>query len=141
MDTAVLVAAFRSDVGASRRVLKAALQRRFPLLLSAPLMLEYEAVLCRPEHLAASGATVEEVREVLDGMAAVAKQIRFAFRWWPALRDPKDDMVLETAINGGAHAIITLNKRDFIPIAVQFGCAVTSPGDFLRELERRNQDR
>jgi hypothetical protein len=56
LDTDVLVAAFRSDTGASRQVLEAARARRFDLLLSVPLMLEYESVLTRPEHLAASGS-------------------------------------------------------------------------------------
>jgi hypothetical protein len=40
LDTDVLVAAFRSDTGASRQVLEAARARRFDLLLSVPLMLE-----------------------------------------------------------------------------------------------------
>ena len=55
LDTDVLVAALRSDAGASRQVLEAARTRRFDLLLSVPLMLEYESVLTRPERLAASG--------------------------------------------------------------------------------------
>jgi hypothetical protein len=76
-----MVAAFRSDSGASRQVLHAALARRFELLLSVPLVLEYEAVLCRPEHLAASGASREDVRDLLDGVIAVGKRVRFAFRW------------------------------------------------------------
>jgi hypothetical protein len=63
-------------------------------------MFEYEVVLCRSEHLAASGATAENVRAVLGGLAAVGKPVRLAFRWRPALPDPDEDMVLETAING-----------------------------------------
>jgi predicted nucleic acid-binding protein len=57
MDTDVLVAAVRSDAGASRHVLEAARARRFDLLLSVPLTLEYESVLTRPEHLAACKAS------------------------------------------------------------------------------------
>ena len=45
LDTDVIVAALRSDRGASRQLLLAALNREFELLLSVPLMLEYEAVL------------------------------------------------------------------------------------------------
>jgi putative PIN family toxin of toxin-antitoxin system len=134
LDTDVLVAAFRSDVGASRRILQAALARRFEVLLSVPLMFEYEAVLCRPEHLAASGASTEDVRDVLDGLAAVGRHVKLAFRWRPALPDPNDDMVLETALNGQAHAIVTFNERDFNPVAAQFGCLVMRPGEFLRML-------
>jgi predicted nucleic acid-binding protein len=55
LDTTVLVAALRSDAGASRKLVMAALDRRLVLLLSVPLMIEYEAVLSRPEHLHASG--------------------------------------------------------------------------------------
>jgi predicted nucleic acid-binding protein len=53
LDTAVIVAAMRSDAGASRKLVLAALDRRFELLLSVPLALEYEAVLKRPEQIAA----------------------------------------------------------------------------------------
>ena len=134
LDTDVLVAALRSDSGASRRILERALAREFELLLSVPLMFEYEAVLTRPEHLSASGATAEDIEEVLDGLAAVAKRVRLAFRWRPALADPNDDMVLETAVNGRAQAIVTFNQRDFNPAAARFGCLVMPPGELLRLL-------
>ena len=61
LDTAVLVAAIRSNTGASRQLVRAALENRFELLLSVPLVLEYEAVLKRPEHLKASGGTTREI--------------------------------------------------------------------------------
>jgi putative PIN family toxin of toxin-antitoxin system len=134
LDTDVLVAAFRSETGASRRILLAALDRRFELLLSVPLMLEYEAVLSRSEHLREAGTSAEDVAGVLDGLALVGKRVTFAFRWRPALPDPNDDMVLETAVNGHADAIVTFNQRDFNPIAGRFGCRVMRPGDFLRVL-------
>lgn len=51
LDTDVLVAALRSDQGASRQLLMAALEHRVDMLVSVPLILEYEAVLTRPEHL------------------------------------------------------------------------------------------
>jgi len=129
LDTDVLVAAFRSDAGASRRILQAALARRFEVLLSVPLMFEYEAVLCRPEHLAASGASTEDVRDVLDGLAAVGRHVKLAFRWRPALPDPNDDMVLETAINGQAHAIVLLMSgisTQLPPSSVVWSCAPES---------------
>jgi hypothetical protein len=46
-----------SDSGGSRQVLKAARARRFSLLLSVPLLLEYESVLSRPQHLASCGVS------------------------------------------------------------------------------------
>ena len=54
LDTNVLVAASRSSQGASYALLQALRNRQFIILLSVPLMLEYEAVLKRPEQLAVS---------------------------------------------------------------------------------------
>ena len=124
------------DTGASRQILLAALSRRFELLLSVPLMLEYEAVLTRPEYLAASRASAQNVQDGLDGLAAIGTPVRLAFRWRPALPDPNDDMVLDTAVNGQARTIVTFNQRDFNPIAAEFGCRAMRPGEFLRVLER-----
>ena len=85
-DTDVLVAAFRSDRGASRRLPIGALERRFELPLSVPHMLEYESVLTRPEHMAACGLSAGEIERVLDDLASVARQVRLAFRWRPIFR-------------------------------------------------------
>jgi putative PIN family toxin of toxin-antitoxin system len=131
LDTDVLVAAFRSDRGASRQLLLGALDGRFELLLSVPLILEYEAVLTRPEHLAACRLKAGEVERVLDDLASVARQVRLAFRWRPVLTDANDDMVLETAVNGNADAIVTFNQHDFAEVRRNFDCAVILPGEAL----------
>jgi len=134
LDTGVLVAAFRSSAGASRRMLEAARVRRFELLLSVPLMLEYESVLTRPEHLAASGASREDVGAVLDELASIGKRVELLIRVRPMLPDPNDEMVLETAINGRADAIITFNERDFRVVAGRFRCSVMRPAAAVRRL-------
>jgi len=136
LDTDVMVAALRSMWGASRQLLLAALDGQFEVLVSVPLMLEYEAVLTRPEQLVACGLRPSDVERVLDHVAAVATPVRFAFRWRPMLTDPDDDMVLETALNGNAGAIVTFNKRDFRPVAKSFHCAVILPGEALRRIRR-----
>lgn len=134
LDTDVVVASLRSDLGASRQLLLSALDKKFELLLSVPLILEYEAVMTRAEHLAVCGLTSIEVRIVLDDLSAVARPVRLAFRWRPQLPDPNDDMVLETAINGSADAIVTFNQRDFAGAAKDFHCSVLSPAMALRTL-------
>ena len=138
LDTDVLVAAFRSDRGASRQLLLAALDRRFELLLSVPLMLEYEAVLTRPEHLAACGLSAGDIERVLDDLASIARQVRLAFRWRPRLSDANDDMVLETAVNGNAGAIVTFNQRDFEEARREFDCAVILPREALARMRESN---
>src|SRR5579863_2712866 len=134
LDTDVMVAALRSDRGASRQLLLAALNGQFELLLSVPLMLEYEAVLTRAQHLTACGLSRTEVGRVLDDLAAVATPVRLAFRWRPRLPDPDDDMVLETAINGRASAIVTFNQRDFAGSGKEFNCAVILPAAALQQI-------
>jgi putative PIN family toxin of toxin-antitoxin system len=135
LDTSTMVAALRSEAGASRRLLVSGLERRITLLASVPLMIEYEAVMTRPEHLEAARLSREDVRMLLDAVAAVAEPVRLSFLWRPIVRDPDDDMVLEAAVNGRAEAIVTFNWRDFDKGARRFGVAVLSPGEALRRLE------
>lgn len=136
LDTDVLVAALRSGTGASRRVLEAAHSRKFELLLSVPLMIEYESVLMRPEHLAACQARKEDIYVVLDELASIGKRVGLAIRIRPALPDPNDDMVLETAVNGHANAILTFNQRDFAPVVTRFGILALRPAEILGDLVR-----
>ena len=137
LDTSVLVAAFRSGSGASRRILEAALGGRFVLLLSVPLMLEYESVLTRAEHLETSGLSVTEVNSVLDALAAVGEPVRLPFHWRPILRAANDDMVLEAAVNGRADGLVTFNDRDFLPVRAEFNIRIFSPRDLIRKLEKK----
>jgi predicted nucleic acid-binding protein len=115
----------------------AALERRLTLLASVPLMIEYQAVMTRPEHLKASGLSVGDIGGLLDAVAAVVEPVRLAFLWRPAVRDPDDDMVLEAAVNGRADALVTFNLRDFGGVAKQFGIAVLSPGEAVTRLEMK----
>lgn len=135
LDTAVVVAAVRSARGASRLLLEAAFDGRLTMLVSVPLMLEYEAVLTRREHLNHAGLTPGDVATLLDGLAALIKPVDLAFHWRPTLRDANDDMVLETAVNGQADAIVTFNTHDFLPETRRFGVAVLPPKDILSKME------
>jgi putative PIN family toxin of toxin-antitoxin system len=138
-DTDVVVAALRSDQGASRLLLMAALFRQCELLLSVPLILEYEAVLTRPHHLSACGLSSTEVGSILDDLASVAKRVNLAFRWRPRLSDPDDDMVLETAMNGGADAIVTFNQRDYATGVQGLNCDIIAPKTALRQIRSMHQ--
>lgn len=102
------------------------------MLASVALMLQYEAVVSRPEHRAASGLSEAELGEVLDALAAVAKPVTISYLWRPTLRDPDDELVLETAVNGGADLLLTFNERDFAGIE-RFTPKIMRPGPALRE--------
>jgi putative PIN family toxin of toxin-antitoxin system len=136
LDTNVLVAALRSDRGASRQLLLAALDRHIEVVASVPLMVEYEAVLTRAEHCLATGLSVEEINAVLDGFAAVARQVRLRFLWRPQLKDPADEMVLETAANGSATRLVTFNLRHFRHASERFGILALAPPAAWKEIQR-----
>lgn len=141
LDTDVVVAAFRSDQGASRQLLLAALDRKVVMLVSVPLMLEYEAVLKRPEQLDAIGVTADEIDTVLDALAAVIEPVRLRFLWRPSLKDPSDEMVLETAVNGQADRLVTFNLRHLSQAAREFGLSVDAPGATWREIRGREHEK
>lgn len=136
-DTNVVVAAVRSDRGASRVLLTAALEQHYPILASVPLMLQYESVLTRPEHLEAARISAADVEVLLNAIALVVEPIRISYLWRPILSDPGDDLVLETAVNGQADVLVTFNQRDFEPVADRFGLEVIRPADAVRRLENR----
>ncbi len=113
LDTNVLVAASRSRNGASFVLLEMLRDARFIALASVPLMLEYEAVLQRPEHLAASQRSPAMVTAFLDAFCLLCEPVHLHYLWRPQTRDPADEMVLETALNGRADALVTMNVNDF----------------------------
>jgi predicted nucleic acid-binding protein len=131
LDTDVLVASVRSRLGASRAWLRAVLTREATMLLSVPLALQYEAVLTRSEHLAASGASAAQIVTLLDVLLAFCRPVEISFLWRPTLRDPDDEMVLETAANGRADHLLTLNERHFAG-ADRLGVVVERPGPAWR---------
>jgi putative PIN family toxin of toxin-antitoxin system len=134
LDTDVVVAGFLSPDGASRQLLVDAIDRRFSLLLSTPLLTEYEAVLRRPLHLAKAQATETEVMEILDALAGVCVPVVFDYRWRPTGAHQDDELVIETAINGQADAIATFNIKDMGQAGEQFGFMVLRPGPLVRRL-------
>lgn len=136
LDTNVLVAASRSRLGASFALPSALRARRFMAVASVPLMLEYEAVLKRPEHLQPGGRTVEMVDAFLDALCRYVEPVELHVLWRPQTRDAADEMVLETALNGRVQALITLNTADFERAAARFKLPVFTPGRFVQEVLR-----
>jgi predicted nucleic acid-binding protein len=57
------------------------------------------------------------------------------FRWRPQVRDPNDEMVLETAINGQADALVTYNLADFHAAGKHFRIPLISPAEVLRRVK------
>ena len=56
---------------------------------------------------------------------------RFFYLWRPTLRDPKDDFVLELAVESNCDYIVTFNIKDFAE-AKKFGIQAVKPSEFLK---------
>ena len=139
IDTNVLVAALRSSSGASRQVLLAALSGRLEVVVSVPLLLEYESVLKRPDQLKITRFRTEyRCRLERPYRGRARSSLRIPVR--PIIKDPKDDMVFETAINSGVGTIITFNVQHFVPAGTRFGIRVVRPIEILRILRRSSHE-
>ncbi|OGA16223.1 MAG: putative toxin-antitoxin system toxin component, PIN family [Betaproteobacteria bacterium RIFCSPLOWO2_02_FULL_63_19] len=138
LDTNVLVAALRSGSGASRQILLALRDERFSALVSVPLFMEYEATLKRAALLRETKLSLRDIDELLDIVAACCEQTDIHFSWRPQLRDPKDEMVLETALNSRADALVTCNRTDFEAACANLGVELLSPSQFLDRLRKRS---
>lgn len=134
LDTDVVVAAMRSPSGASAALVLAAMDGRVRLLANVALVLEYEAVCLRPQHLAEAGLTAAQAQTFLDGVASLMDPVHSHFIWRPQLRDAADEMVLEAAVNGQADAIVSFNHRDFSAAPARFGLDLLLPRDALRRI-------
>ena len=122
IDCNVLVSAARID-GVCRAVIDTPV-RQHEIVLSNPVLAEYEAVAGRPKQALyrdALRANISEIRR----LAIVVEPADIAF----GLRDPDDEIYLATATAGGA-VLITGNSRDFTE--PRYGSVdVLSPRTFL----------
>jgi putative PIN family toxin of toxin-antitoxin system len=128
IDTNVIVAALLSNRGASHRLLRLVGDPRWRINLSVPLVLEYEQTLkrvCTGGDLSGS-----DIDSVVHFLCANADLRSIFFLWRPLLPDPKDDFVLELAVESRTDFLLTFNTRDFVG-AERFGIRVISPREFL----------
>ncbi len=128
IDTNVIVAGLLSNKGASHRLLLLVGDHRWQINLSVALVLEYEQTLkrvCVGDALSAA-----DIEDVVQFLCANANLRPIFFLWRPLLPDPKDDFVLELAVESRADFVLTYNTRDFAG-AERFGIRVISPKEFL----------
>jgi putative PIN family toxin of toxin-antitoxin system len=133
-DTNVLVSALRSRQGASFVILQAIRRGLVAGSASTAMLLEYADVFKRDSNLRQFWMEPEEVDATLGVLATVLEPVVIDFRWRPQLRDPNDEMVLECAVNAQAKAIVTFNRRDFLPGASRFGVEVLQPNVLVKQL-------
>jgi putative PIN family toxin of toxin-antitoxin system len=131
MDTNVLFAALYSGRGASRQILKHLIDGRLRIVLSTPLLFEYEDVLQRNRELL--GLSNPDIDVILDNLCDLGTYHKVYFLWRPCLPDAKDDLLLELAVASRVPTIVTHNIRDFKG-SERFGVRAITPQHCLEEL-------
>jgi len=140
IDTDVLLSGLRSPGGASRIVLIGAREGILKPLVNVAMLLKHEAVLKRPENLAATGLTLGEVDGFLDSWTSLSEHIVRGQHARPRVVDPGDAAFADAAIAGLADALVTFNISHYRfaePGAGKLPVAVVRPGDVLRSLPWR----
>lgn len=133
LDTASLVSAVRSNLGASAEVVRLALRGDFIHLMDQKLGLEYRDVALRPEHLAVSTLSAKEIVELIELLEERAIPVKIIHKRRPLSSD--------LAINGAADAIATRNTRHFAVAAREFGILVLTPAELLERRREQDADR
>jgi len=130
LDTNVLVSALLSKQGASYKLLSLIDNGDFILNISVPLFLEYEAVTFR--EVLNLPLDKSDIEDILNYIAQVSSKREIFYLWRPYLKDPKDDLVLEVAVESRSEIIVAYNKKDFAGID-KFGIKALIAKDFLNK--------
>jgi predicted nucleic acid-binding protein len=129
LDTNVIVAALRSQGGASHRLLLTVGRPRWQSVVTPALMFQYEDAARRPGN--APGLSPQDISAILDLIYQRSHRQLVWFSWRPLSTDPGDDLVLEAAVAGGCDFIVSFNERHLRP-AREFGIEVLKPVELLR---------
>lgn len=134
LDTNIVVAAYLAPMGPPARILAHWRSGAFDLLLSEPILREYERVLASPRIAALHGLSAEEIAEGMAGFRQYAVLVEPGGLLRVVADDPDDDKFFEAAIAGGATYLVS---RDESVLAVKEyrGIRVVSPEVFMALLE------
>jgi putative PIN family toxin of toxin-antitoxin system len=127
VDTNVIVSALLIGGSAPGRAVRRVLEVG-ELILSTQAATELQEVLSRPKFT--RYVTAEEREAFLSALIARALLVE-PTETIRVCRDPKDDMLLELAVAGGATAILS-GDADLLVLGSFRSIAILSPGDFLR---------
>jgi putative PIN family toxin of toxin-antitoxin system len=126
-----MVAALKSKRGASYKLISIIDEGKFQISISVSLLFEYEDVLKRENMNFA--LENEEIDNILDYICKIADRREIFYLWRPYLKDPRDDLILELAVESESDFIITYNKKDFKSID-KFGLQTLTPKEFLEKI-------
>ena len=141
VDTNVWISALLNPRGAPAQLLAALRSRLFTLIISQPLLDELVEVLSRPRIRHKYRLTEQDIEDLLATLrAGEMVEVTGTSR---IVRDPDDDMVVETALVGRADALVSRDddlKGDtqLVQVLAALDITVHSVQHFLDALGMRN---
>ncbi len=139
LDTNVFISACLGG-GSANRVLRACLTGACRPLIGAALYNEYEDVLGRSQWAEKSPLSSLERTQLFHIFLAQCTWTRVYYGWRPNLPDEADNHLIELAVAGGAHHIVSRNLRDLGRGELLFpSLKRVDPVTFLQELSTWSQ--
>lgn len=109
VDTNVWVSAFLNPAGYPAQLVAAGKDRQFEVVTSKPLLDELLDVLSRPRIMKVRQTTVSDAETFVQMVSAVARLVPVS-GGLGICRDPDDDILLETALVGGATHVVSRDE-------------------------------
>jgi putative PIN family toxin of toxin-antitoxin system len=131
IDTNVILSGLLSQKGTSYKLLRLIPKKLFTVVMSVPLILEYEAILHKSIRKLNLSRT--DIEDFLDYICSISEHTKIYYLWRPILKDPYDDHILELAVSSNAKYIVTFNISDFNE-AKTFGIHAIEPEEFLEKI-------
>ena len=134
VDTSVFVSALRSADGASRQVLRLALEGRIEPVMGQKLFLEFLDLFERPGVFDECPVPAEDRLALFEGFLSTCRWCEVFFLWRPNLPDEGDNHVVELAVAAGAGTVVTHNVGDFRGELRFPGVEVLRPTELLKSM-------
>src|SRR6476659_5730784 len=132
LDSSVLISAFLTPHGTAAEVLRAADHGAFVLCLSFEILAETAAALVRNQKLQARyGYTHAEAAGFCDDLAASAEITADLPKLQAVPANPKDDMVVATAVAAKAGNLVTGDRRHLLSMGAYEAIQIVTPREFL----------
>ena len=132
IDTNILVRAVIKPLGTLGPVLRRLRDGDYVEIYSEPLITELVDVLNRPRIKDKYGLAPEDI-ETIIALILLRGEAVVPTRRITICRDPKDNMFLEAAVDGGADIIVS-GDDDLLEIEAFERMPIVSPGEFLSKL-------
>lgn len=106
LDTNVIVSAVISD-GKPRELLRRGIENQFIIVASDLILKEFATVLRRPKFKTSE----DEISRIILALIQSSEVVNVKSDFKVVKQDPKDDIIIRTAYDGGADLIVTGDKH------------------------------